>query len=153
MGRRVATVGTFLLVVAIAVGEARQTTDASAKQLAEKTIVANEHALYDAVAKADKASFESLVVPDGAWTTSAGFVPMGMLGDTLGAFHLTKWRLENLGRVVWLDDNSAMVLYASMIDGRFGDYTLPPTSLASTVWIRRDGKWRAIHHQETELKR
>lgn len=150
MRKGVVTLGAVLL--ALAVTQARQTGGTDVRQSAEKAIIANERALYDSVAKADKAAFQSLVVREGIWTTSTGFVPVHLLADGLGSFHIRKWNLDN-PRVFWLDDNSAFVLYTRTVDGRFGDEGLAPTALASTVWTRRDGGWRAMFHQESELTR
>ena len=150
MRKGVATLGAVLL--AFAVTQARQAGGLDVRQNAEQTIIANERALYDSVAKADKAAFQSLVAGEGIWTTSTGFVPMNLLANALGSFHITKWNLEN-PRVFWLNDNSAFVLYTRTVDGRFGDEGLAPTALASTVWTRRNGAWRAMFHQESELTR
>jgi hypothetical protein len=116
----------------------------------EKAILAQEQALYDAVAKQDKASFQSLAVGDGTWTTSSGFVPMGLLVGDLGVFRISKVGIIN-PIVKRLDAESALVIYARTGEGTFGEQPFAPTALASTVWVRRDGSWRAIHHQETDL--
>jgi hypothetical protein len=55
--------------------------------------------------------------------------------------------------VIWLGDDSAIVNYAWTGAGTFGDQPLAPTTLASTVWVKRDGKWLAAHHQETDLNK
>jgi hypothetical protein len=117
----------------------------------DEVLIANERALQNAVAKADKAAFASLVVPEGTWTTSQGFVPMNLLEDGLDAFQLRKWEIVN-PHVTRLDNDSAVVLYAGTVTGTFGNQPLPPTMLSSTVWARRNGKWLAVHHQDTELK-
>jgi hypothetical protein len=44
------------------------------------------------------------------------------------------------------------MLLAWTVTGTFGDQQLPQTLLSSTVWARRNGKWLAVHHQDTELK-
>lgn len=116
----------------------------------EKAIVAQEQALYQAVAKQDKASFQSLTVADGNWTTSSGFVPMRLLVDNLGAFRISKFAIVN-PHVKRLDGESALVIYVRTGEGTFGEQPFAPTALASTVWVRRDGSWRALHHQETDL--
>jgi hypothetical protein len=116
----------------------------------DKLLIANERALLDAVAKADKASYESLILPEGVWTTKSGFVPMKLLADGLDGFKVTKWDIVN-PHVVWLAGDSVVVRYAWTGAGTFGDLPLAPTTLASTVWIKRDGKWLAVHHQETDL--
>jgi hypothetical protein len=48
--------------------------------------------------------------------------------------------------VTWIDDNAAVVLYSWTGVGTFGEQPLASTMLASTVWIRRGGKWRELHH-------
>jgi hypothetical protein len=117
----------------------------------DEMLIANERALHNAVAKADKAAFLSLVATEGAWTTQQGFVPMNLLADGLTGFHLSKSDVVN-PRVTQLSDDSALLLYAWTVTGRFGDQPLPPTMLSSTVWAKRNGKWLAVHHQDTELK-
>jgi hypothetical protein len=120
------------------------------KDTTEETLIANERALLDAVAKADKASFSSLVSHEGEWATSQGFVPMTLLADGLEAFRLTSWEIVN-PQLRRLTEDSAIVVYAWMVTGTFNNRQLPPTMLASTVWTRRSGKWLAVHHQNTEL--
>ena len=78
------------ILLALAVTDAQEKS--GAKSMEETMLIANERALLDAVAKADKASFLSLVLlPEGVWTTTQGFVPMNLLVDGLDSFKLTKW--------------------------------------------------------------
>ena len=116
----------------------------------EKAILAQERALYEAVTKQDRASFQSLTLADGTWATSSGFVPMGLLGGDLSVFHISKFGIDN-PHVRRLGDESALVIYARTGEGTFGGQPFAPTALASTVWVKRDQTWRAIHHQETDL--
>jgi hypothetical protein len=116
----------------------------------EQTLIANERALYDAVAKRDKAAFQSLVLADGIWTTPTGFVPMGPLASALSEFEMSGWGIVN-PRVVWTEGNSALVLYTRTGGGSFGGRTFSSMMLASTLWTRRAGKWLAVHHQESAL--
>jgi hypothetical protein len=132
-------------------------TDAHAQEKRGATaddtlLIANERALLDAVAKGDKASYQSLIAPDGVWTMKSGFVPMKLLADGLDAFQLVKWDIVN-PRVAWLSDDAALVTYAWTGTGTFGGQPLAPTTLASTVWVKRSGKWLAVHHQETDLNK
>ncbi len=138
------------ILLAIAVTEAQNKIAAKPNDTTEKMLIANERALHDAVAKADKASFLSLVLADGIWTTKQGFVPMERLVNGLDQFELTKWDIVN-PRVTWLDEDSAIVVYAWTPTGTFHNQPLASTTLASTVWTRRHGKWLAVHHQQTDL--
>ena len=63
----------ILLALAVRGGAGQDGREAERRR--RKTLIANERALQDAVAKADKASFRSLVVPGGVWTTKQGFIP------------------------------------------------------------------------------
>jgi hypothetical protein len=136
----------------LAITEAQQKTVARPDDTTEKILIANERALHDAVTKADKASFLSLVLPDGVWTTKPGFVPMKLLVDGLDNFKVTKWDIVN-PHVTWIDESSAVVLYAWTGTGTFHNQPLASTTLASTVWTKRNGKWLAVHHQETDLSK
>jgi hypothetical protein len=136
----------LLALVVTAAQDTKPANDAT-----EKTLIANERALQEAVVKADRASFLALVLADsGVWATKHGFTPLKLLADGLDGFHVTKWDIVN-PHVTRLDENSAVVLYAWVGSGTFHGQPLGPTMLASTVWTRRDGKWRAVHHQQTDL--
>jgi len=45
------------------------------------------------------------------------------------------------------------VIYTLQAAGTFEEQAVPGTALASTAWMKRDGKWIAAHHQETDLAR
>ena len=92
------------------------------------------------------------MVPGGVWTTKQGFIPLEMLVGGLDGFQLTKWDIVN-PHVTWIDDDSAIVIYTWTGAGTFNRQPLASTTLASTVWARRSGKWLAIHHQQTDLVR
>jgi len=135
-----------LLALGVTAAQEKPANDAT-----EKTLIANERALQEAVVKGDRASFLALVLADsGVWATKHGFIPLKLLADGLDGFHVTKWDIVN-PHVTRLDENSAVVLYAWVGSGTFHDQPLGPTVLSSTVWTRRNGKWRAVHHQQTDL--
>jgi hypothetical protein len=120
-----------------------------------QALIENERALYNAIANADKATFESLVLPDGIWTTPSSFVvPLSRLSDELESFRLPKWGGDNV-RVVWTDDDkdTALVLYVRTGGGTFRGQAFGRTTLVSTLWTKRNAKWLAVYHQESELVR
>jgi hypothetical protein len=138
------------MLLALAVTEVQQNSTATERDTTDKTLLANERTLYDAVAKADKLAFQSLVLPEGIWTTPLGFTPMNLLADALDDFHIPTWAIEN-PHVIWSDDNSALLLYSRTGGGTVGEQRFAAVSLASTLWTKRSGKWIAVHHQETDL--
>jgi hypothetical protein len=140
------------ILLSLAAANVQEETSVQSPNGTEQKLIANEHALFEAVAKADKGSFLSLTHPEGVWTTKQGFVPMKMLVDGLSAYHLTKWEIVN-PRVTWLGEDSAILLYSWTGTGTYGDQPLASTTMAITVWTKHDGKWLAVHHQETDLSR
>ena len=138
------------VLFALAAAAAQDKPAGQSNDAADKMLLANERALYEAVAGANKAAFLSLVASEGVWTTKHGFVPMNLLVDGLGSFRLSKWDIVN-PRVTRLGGDAAIVTYAWTGAGTFGDQPLARTALAVTVWTRRNGRWLAIHHQETDL--
>jgi hypothetical protein len=143
---------TALVAILLTVGVARAQDSAGAKpdETAAKLLIANERALLDAVGKADKSAFESLVLlSEGFWTNKDGFLLMRQLADSLDGFKLTKWDIIN-PRVTWLSEGSAIVNYAWAVTGTVFDQPMPPMQVAVTVWTKRNGKWLAVSHQLTE---
>ena len=114
-------------------------------------LIRNERALYEAVTRGDKASYQALVLSEGWWTTPSGFVPMGPMADGLQAFQVPKWGIEN-PHVIWTDGASALMTYIRTGGGRYDLQPFAPITLASTLWTKRGGTWVAVYHQETDLK-
>jgi uncharacterized protein (TIGR02246 family) len=149
MRHRVMLVATGL-VVAIAVAQGQQAPPGPSSETFDRTLIANERALQAAVAQKDKPAFVALVLPDGAWTTRRGFVEMNTMADGLAGLDTATFEIINPA-VIRLSDDAALVLYVwsgtSTVQGK----PSRTSTLASTAWTKRDGKWRAVHHQQTEL--
>lgn len=140
---------TAIGVIATVTLVARTLAGATSQQASETELIAQERALYDALAKHDADRFRTLTLPAGFWATPSGFVPMDRLAGGLSPFELPDGGIEN-PHVVWTEGNSALVLYLRTGGGRFGERPFPSLMLASTLWTKRDGKWVAVYHQESE---
>ena len=140
------------ILLALAVAGQPQKSQTSQGGAEDEPILVNERALRAAVSKADRAAFRSLVLPEGVWATSEGFIPLNLLENGLDGFPLPKRDIVN-PRVTRLDENSAIVLYSLVETGTSPDRPLGQATIASTVWTRRNGKWVAALHQETDLAR
>ena len=140
------------ILLALAVTDQPQKKPSESRNATDETLLANERALDVAMAKADRAAFTSLVLPEGVWANSGGFIPFNLLENGLDGFQMPKRDIVN-PRVTRLDENSAIVLYALVETGTVPDRPGGQVTLASTVWTRRNGKWVAAFHQETELIR
>src|SRR4029450_10106237 len=75
------------IVLALAATDQPQQPAAKPPDAPEATLLANERALHAAVATADKAAFNSLVLPEGIWATNQGFIPFNLLVNGLEALH------------------------------------------------------------------
>jgi len=138
--------------LAFAVPEARRQATSTQSDETSKVLVEKEHALLDAVGKTDKAAMHALLLPDGTWTSRDGFIPIKFLLENPEAFKWTTWDMVN-PHVTALSPESALVLYVWAGSGAFNNRPVAQTSLASTVWAKRNGQWVAVHHQETDLAR
>jgi hypothetical protein len=117
----------------------------------EKTLVANEHKLNEAVAKGDKATFTALVAPD-AWSADgAGFMQVADFVSVFDQLKVSSWKIED-PKVRWVDANNAIVIYTWTGAGTFQGQPLPKKVYVSTVWTKKAGKWLAAYHQESEAK-
>src|SRR5262245_23549208 len=144
---------TALAAMLLTVGLARAQDSGAAKpdEAAAKLLIANERALLDAVGKADRPAFESLVLlSDGFWVMNNGFLLVRQFAGSLDVFKLTKWDIVN-PRVTWLSEGSAIVNYVWTGAGTLFDQPVAPLQSAVTVWTRRNGKWLAVSHQQTEV--
>jgi hypothetical protein len=146
MKQLLALVSVLVLAVGAAYARAQNSTDTSAALIIQK-----ERALYESVAKADQAAFESLTLPSGVWAAPSSFFPLGPLASGLSAFDVPGWGIDN-PRVVWTDNESALLLYIRTGGGSFDHRPFAPAMLASTLWTKRGGTWVAVYHQESELR-
>ncbi len=93
MAKIVGLLGVF--VVAVAAMHAQDRAAGKMDHSTEKMLIANDRSLYEAVAKAHRVSFQGLVLPEGVWTTTTGFVPMALLANGLDHFQRLQWSVVN----------------------------------------------------------
>src|SRR6476659_8000195 len=115
---------------------------AGSKAAIEKTLIANENKVNEAVAKHDAATFNALVAADAVSADMGGFMKVADFVKTLDQVKVTTWHIMN-PQVVWVDDKTAVVGYTWMGKGSYMNQPMPETVYASTVWTDRNGKWTA----------
>jgi hypothetical protein len=109
--------------------------------------IAREKQVWDAIKKKDYDRFASFLADDQievfAWAVNdkAGSIE-GIKQVDLSSAVLSDFKAMKL------DDNAAIVTYMMKGSGPID----PAGARASTVWARRDGKWLAVYHQDTEIK-
>jgi hypothetical protein len=121
---------------------------AGSKAAIEKTLIANENKVGEAIAKQDLKTFNDLVSADGISADMGGFMKVADFTKTFDQVKISTWHIME-AKVTWIDDKSAIVTYTWMGKGTYMNQPVPETVYASTVWTERNGKWVAVFHQET----
>ena len=122
---------------------------------AEKTLIANERAINAAFLKGDVAAFKENIAADGwAVDSMSGLVAIAEIAKTLPetakAIKVAKWDITD-SKVIWVDANNAVLTYKWVGTGTYQGKPIPST-LSSTVWTKRNGKWTAVFHQESNME-
>ena len=120
---------------------------------AEKTIIANERAVNEAVAKGNVAGFKQHVAEDG-WSVD-GMMGRMAVADFLKDFEtmtndmkMSSWDISD-SRIQWVDANTAVHSFKWTGKGTYKGEPIPSPVWMSTVWTKKNGKWMAVFHQES----
>ena len=126
-------------------------TTAATAPLTEADAIANEKAVWATFEKKDYNAFADMLddqaivvssdgVQDKPGTVKSiqGFVPTNIV--------FSDWKF------ISLDKDAAVLTYKATFGGEANGQTIPPESYyLSSAWVNRNGKWRAIYHQETTI--
>jgi hypothetical protein len=132
---------------------ANTSTERTAPAITQAQAMEQEKAAWDAIKKKDYAAFGNMLANDYAEVGSDGLydkaASLDMMKDmvvTDATYSDWKWAL--------LDKDAFVVTYTVTAKGSFKGQAFPGTPVrASSAWVNRDGKWLAIFHQETEVKK
>jgi hypothetical protein len=121
------------------------------KTAIEKTLMDTEQKINDAMVKNDIAAFKALVATEGWMADANGFTSVAEFAKMFkpGMAKITDAKLTGF-KVLWLDDNNAVLTYTWTGKGTFMDQPVTSPALSSTVYTNRGGKWVAVYHQETQ---
>ena len=121
---------------------------AGSKAAIEKTLIANENKINEAVAKHDVKTFNDLVASDAMSADGMGFMKVADFVKSINDVKIASWHIMDT-QVHWVDDKTAVLTYTWMGSGTFKGEAFPPTTYASSVWTERNGKWVVVYHQES----
>ncbi len=121
---------------------------AGSKAAIEKTLIANENKINEAVAKHDVKTFTDLVASDAVSADNMGFMKVADFVKEMNDVKVGPWHIMD-AQAHWVDDKTAVVTYTWMGSGTFKGEPLPSTAFASSVWTERNGKWVVVYHQES----
>ena len=120
------------------------------KAALEKTLIANERKINEAVAKGDKAGFEALIAPGAVSVDKGGFMPVAEFIKVFDQIKITSWKIDN-PQVQWIDASNAMVNYTWTGAGTLMKQPVDSPTLSSTLWTKKGTKWLATFHAEVAL--
>ena len=123
---------------------------AGSKAAIEKTLIANENKVSEAVQKHDVKTFNELVAADAVSADQGGFMKVADFVKSMDQMKIASQHTMDMA-VVWVDDKTAIVRYTWMGSGTYMGQPVPSTTYASTVWTERNGKWVAVFHHETPM--
>src|SRR4051812_23201216 len=96
-----------LLVLATSTGAFAQ---GATRTATERTLIANEQKVADAIAQHDLKTFNELVAPDGIAADDTGFMKPSDMGKTIDKLEIGSFHIMD-SKVMWVDDKSAVVTY------------------------------------------
>jgi ketosteroid isomerase-like protein len=145
--RRFATLAAAAAILVWATGASAQNAQA------ERTIIANERAVNEAVVKGNLAAFKQHVAEDG-WSIDPmmGRAPVSEFVKQFDAMaketKVSSWDITE-SKVQWVDANTAIHTYKWTGSGTYQGQPIPSPVWASTVWAKKGNNWMAVFHQET----
>jgi hypothetical protein len=134
-----------LLIIGCAAAVVAQ---AGSKAAIEKTLIANENKINEAVAKHDVKTFTDLVANDAVSADGMGVMKVADFVKSMNDMKVASWHIMDT-QVYWVDDKTAVLTYSWMGSGTYKGEAIPATTYSSTVWTERNGKWVAVFHQES----
>jgi len=117
----------------------------------EQKLTSSEKQLWEAWKNKDMTPFKQNLSDDSVVVDQGGVVQgRDKVVDTL-----TKTPCDvksyNLGdiKVDWMDKDAVLLSYKADSDATCGGQKSPPSVYASSIWVKKSGKWQAAFHQET----
>jgi hypothetical protein len=160
MKRRVTlAIGFVLLVASVAFAQEANPAPSPAPKPAmsraqsQKIIISTERKLWEAWKNNDSKPFKAYLSADSIMVSDAGVVNKAA---SLKEMSTTKcdvksYELSDI-KVAFFNNDAALLTYKATQDGTCGGKAVPPSVWASSLYVRRGGKWYAASHQETPAK-
>lgn len=139
--KRLLAVFVFVLVAVVAV---------SAQTAMEKTLMTMEKQAWDAFGKGDGKFFETFLADDALILDDKGFTSKAQTVKDVSAKPcvIKSYSFSNF-KVTMLNPTTALATYEATQDATCGTQAMPAKVFASSIYVKRKGKWQAAFHQET----
>jgi hypothetical protein len=124
---------------------------AMAATAAHDAIIAQEKQVWDAIKNKDFDGFASMLADEQIYVSDDGSYDKAATLKGVKELALTDVALSDW-KVLDLDKEAAVVTYTLNLKGTSGGQQIPAVPVrASTAWMKRNGKWVALYHQDTEV--
>ena len=119
----------------------------------EASFMAMEKQAWEAFGKGDGKFFETFLGDEAMIGTDAGFSTKAQTVKDISSkpCDLKSFEFSDF-KVVMLDKNTALITYKALQDGVCAGQPIPKNVIASSVYVKRKGKWMAMHHQESAIQ-
>jgi hypothetical protein len=151
------TMKRMLIVMAIAIAASFVTlgqtkTPKNNNNSVEAQLIALEKQAWEAWKNRDGSFYQSLLSEDVVGVGSQGIFNKSQTVKAISTStcEVKSYSLDNF-KLVMLDKNTAVLTYKGTQDATCDGKAEPPTVWASTVFVKRGGKWLAAFHQETPV--
>ena len=138
------------LLLALAATAAFGQTQRGSNNAVRDTLIAIERDLWEAWKNKNTAPFERHLSADSIGVGMSGVENRAAILRGIGSHtcEVRSYSLDNF-EVVMLNPNTAILTYKGTQDATCGGQVIPREVWASTVFVRRSGRWQAAFHQET----
>ena len=117
----------------------------------DQQVIANEHAVWEAVKQQDAAKFSELVADDARIVFDTGILTKSDFLASLPDRTITDYKLESF-TVLKPNSQTVILIYKATRSGLYKGKPFPPSSVhEGSVWVLRKGKWLAVLNQETPI--
>jgi hypothetical protein len=127
--------------------------DTTAAAITEADATAKEKAIWDTIKQKDYAAFEAMLAEDSIEVSSDGAHDKAASVAGVKEFEPSEVNFSDW-KFLPIDKNGFLVAYTAAVKGKYKGKDFPLESTrCSSAWMRRNGKWLAVFHQESPLKK
>jgi len=143
---------TFVLVMVSSVFVIGQTNTSKNNSLQEK-LVAMEKQAWESWKTRNGGFFQTFLSEDSINVGSTGVDNKSAIVKFIGSpmCEIKSYSMDNL-QMIMTDKKTAILTYKAMQDGTCDGKTLPASVWATSMYVKRSGKWVSNFHQETPVQ-
>lgn len=120
------------------------------ESISANDLEARERQLLEALKRGDVQAFGTFLADDAVEVTAQGLHSKAQILETLKGARLLEYTMADL-KTTQIDKDASLITYRTTgkfsAQGQEGSFD----AQATTLWVRRNGKWLAFFHQETPV--